>query len=400
MDAFPLPFNYDPIRLTHDANRLEDLARLPQPGPHHNGEWTGVAIHSAGGVQSTAPIFPSLVPYEFTQEAEEAPYLKSILLSLPFPLQVVRVLWLPPGGAIAPHVDFDTNFQFGLIRLHIPLKTNPDIEFLISGKQYDMRVGELWYGDFSKPHQVTNRGSQMRLHAVIDVEITDELLALMPPEYLAEQAKAGPFSKHLPALHATDDLWSFECRFFVPGTVLPLLVLGRLADMISGASAKVLLAGNELVLLLNEKPLQARSRLRRAVLVSRPPAGLLPSPSAVEQLSENSSARRSRSSGGLDLRQGWCCSRESDSGAANRFRSPITSEQLHAPCGYEEKTLQDQDERRTHLRSSQPVGGAPRSPTFASDSPGQSLPRDLWQGEPPPEGGLDTIPRSHPNNLP
>jgi len=254
MDAFPLPFNYDPIRLTHDANRLEDLARLPQPGPHHNGEWTGVAIHSAGGVQSTAPFFPSLVPYEFTQEAEEAPYLKSILLSLPFPLQVVRVLWLPPGGAIAPHVDFDTNFQFGLIRLHIPLKTNPDIEFLISGKQYDMRVGELWYGDFSKPHQVTNRGSQMRLHAVIDVEITDELLALMPPEYLAEQAKAGPFSKHLPALHATDDLWSFECRFFVPGTVLPLLVLGRLADMISGASAKVLLAGNELVLLLNEKP--------------------------------------------------------------------------------------------------------------------------------------------------
>lgn len=254
MDAFTLPFNFDPVRLAQDANQLEGLSRLRQPGPHHKGEWTGVAIRSAAGVQSTAPSFPSLEPYKFTAEADHAPYLKSILSSLPFPLEVVRVLWLPPGGVIGTHIDFHTNFQFGLIRLHIPLRTNPDIEFVISGRQYQMQVGELWYGDFSKPHQVTNRGSQVRLHAVVDVEINDELLALMPPEYVTEQAEAGPISKYRPELDMTDDLSSFECRFFVPGTVLPLLVLGKLTELLSGASAKISRADDKLVLLLNDKP--------------------------------------------------------------------------------------------------------------------------------------------------
>jgi Aspartyl/Asparaginyl beta-hydroxylase len=254
MDAFTLPFNFDPMRLAQDADQLEGLSRLRQPGPHHKGEWTGVAIHSAGGVQSTAPSFPSLEPYRFTPEADHAPYLKSVLSSLPFPLEVVRVLWLPPGGVIGTHIDFHTNFQFGLVRLHIPLKTNPDIEFLISGRRCEMQVGELWYGDFSKPHQVTNRGSQARLHAVVDIEINDELLALMPPEYVTEQAEAGPISKHRPELDMADDLSSFECRFFVPGTVLPLLVLGKLIELLSGASAKIGRADDKLVLLLNDKP--------------------------------------------------------------------------------------------------------------------------------------------------
>ena len=254
MDAYKLPFNFDPIRLAQDAKRLEGLIGLPQPGPHHKGEWTGVAIHSAGGVQSAAPSFPSLEHYEFTAEADYAPYLKDILLSLPFPLQVVRVLWLPPGGMIGTHFDFDTNFQFGLIRAHIPLQTNPDVEFLISGGRYDMQVGEFWYGDFSKPHRVTNHGSQVRLHAVVDMEINDELLLLMPTEYITDQAQLGPISKHRPALKQTNDLGSFECRFFVPGTVLPLLVLGSLIELMSGASAEVRCSDGELVLLLNGEP--------------------------------------------------------------------------------------------------------------------------------------------------
>jgi hypothetical protein len=254
-DAFKLPVDLDPVRLAQDAIRLENLSRQRQPGPYHNGDWTGVAMHSSGGLQSAAPSFPSLEPYKFTLEADHAPYLKEILCSLPFPLEVVRVLWLPPGGSIGTHVDFDTNFQFGLVRLHIPLKTNPDIEFLIAGRRYDMRVGEFWYGDFSQPHQVTNRGTDARLHAVVDVEINDELLALLPPDYVAAQLELGPISKNRPTLNLKDDLSSFECRFFVPGTVLPLLVLGRLSELVAGAQARVLCGEDDLTLLLNDKPL-------------------------------------------------------------------------------------------------------------------------------------------------
>ncbi|HLG54325.1 MAG TPA: aspartyl/asparaginyl beta-hydroxylase domain-containing protein [Vicinamibacterales bacterium] len=252
MDAFKLPFEFDPVRLADDARRLEGLIRYPQPGPHHKGEWTGIAIHSAGGIQSAAPGFPSLDPFAFTAEADCAPYLKEILRTLPFPLHVVRVLGLPPGGVIGTHFDFDTTFQFGLIRTHIPLQTNPDVEFLIAGRRYDMRVGEFWYGDFSKPHHVTNRGTRVRLHAVADIEVNDELLALIPTQYLLDQSQLGPISRHRPPLDRTDDLPSFECRFFVPGTVLPLLVMGNLKDLVAGASAEVRCAGGELILLLND----------------------------------------------------------------------------------------------------------------------------------------------------
>lgn len=253
-DAFRLPLTFDPVRLEEDARRLEVLGRSPQPGPHHNGEWTGVAIHSAGGIQSADPGFPGLKPYAFTAEADHAPYLRGILTSLSLPLQVVRVLALPAGGIIETHIDFDTNFQFGLVRLHIPLRTNDAVEFLIAGRRYDMRVGEIWFGDFSRPHTVTNGGNRLRLHAVLDVEITDRLLGLLPPGYVARQAALGPISTHRPVLDRSDDLGSFECRFRVPGTVLPLLVMGRLVELVRGAAACVRHADDGLVLLLDGRP--------------------------------------------------------------------------------------------------------------------------------------------------
>jgi hypothetical protein len=253
LHAFKLPFAFDSARLADDASRLLHLVRSPQPGPYHNGEWTGVAIHSAGGVQSAAPGFPSMADYAFTAEADSVPYLKEILASLPFRLQVVRVLWLPPGGVIESHFDFDTNFQFGLVRLHIPLESNPDVEFLIAGQRVDMRVGELWYGDFSQPHQVANRGGQARLHAVLDVELGDEILAQMPPAYVAAQEKLGPISRSRPELSFGDDLSGFECRFFVPGNVLPLLAMAPLPVLVLGASAHLQCCNGRLVLALNDK---------------------------------------------------------------------------------------------------------------------------------------------------
>lgn len=254
MDAFRLPLVFDPVRLAQDVSRLEGLSRLPQPGPYHKGEWTGIALYSTGGVQSAAPAFPSLFPYQFTADAAHAPYLCEILSSFPFPLHVVRVLRLQAGGLIRAHFDFDTTFQFGLVRLHIPLQTNPDVEFLIAGRRYDMRVGELWYGDFSQLHEVANRGNAARLHAVVDAELNDELLRLLPDDYVEQQARLGPLSKHRPELNRTDELDSFECRFFVPGTVLPLLVLGSLSELVAGATASIRCAEKALVLLLNDKP--------------------------------------------------------------------------------------------------------------------------------------------------
>jgi hypothetical protein len=168
---------------------------------------------------------------------------------------------LPPGGVIESHFDFDTNFQFGLVRLHLPLQTNPQVEFLLAGLRLDMKVGELWYADFSKPHQVTNKGGEARIHAVLDVEVDDALLAAMPPAYVSLQAELGPISTFRPELPFDDDPSCFECRFFVPGKVLPLLAMGPLAVLASGARAEIWSCDGRLVLTLDDKPHCGLSRV-------------------------------------------------------------------------------------------------------------------------------------------
>lgn len=252
--ACKLPFEFDPDRLAEDVDSLETFARESQPGPYHKGEWTGLAIHASGGIQSAAPGFPSMEPYAFTPEADYAPYLKSILEGLDFSLEVVRALWLPPGGQIGRHYDFDINFQFGLCRLHIPMRTNADVSFLIAGKRVEMRVGEFWYGDFAQPHEVINRGPTARVHAVLDVEINQALLSLLPEAIVAEQAQEGSISIRRGAASAVEDLKACEGDFFVPRTVLPFLKLGRLAEMAAGAKAQVRADDEGLVLMLDGTP--------------------------------------------------------------------------------------------------------------------------------------------------
>jgi hypothetical protein len=246
-----LPMTFDPDRLLDDLMALRDHQRQPQPGPYHNGEWTGISLHSAGGQPGAAPSFPSLKEYTFTPAIDRTPYFKEILSSLPFRLQVVRILSLPPGGRIGEHFDFFSNFQFGLVRLHVPIVTHPDVEFLIEGERCRWREGEFWYGDFSKPHSVSNGSDVTRVHLVIDSEINEPFLSMLPAAYVAEQAKKGITLASPEHKVQEEELRRYECRFDIPGTIMPFLVLGRLEDLIKGSSAQVVCVESRLLVLID-----------------------------------------------------------------------------------------------------------------------------------------------------
>ena len=57
------------------------------------------------------------------------------------------------------------------MRLHIPVITNPDVEFLLNGTSVVMNEGECWYLRLSDPHSVANRGRTARVHLVIDATV-------------------------------------------------------------------------------------------------------------------------------------------------------------------------------------------------------------------------------------
>jgi mannose-6-phosphate isomerase-like protein (cupin superfamily) len=61
------------------------------------------------------------------------------------------------------------------VRLHIPVVTNPEVEFVLNGVRVEMKEGECWYHNFNLPHRVANRGTVDRVHLVLDCVLNDWL---------------------------------------------------------------------------------------------------------------------------------------------------------------------------------------------------------------------------------
>ena len=253
--AIRLPRTYDKDRLVADLSVLRDVESAPQPGPYHKGEWTGIALHSIGGKDSVFPSAPGLDEYRDTESLRRTPYFKSVLDDLQCPKEVVRVLFLPPQGHIKDHFDFHTSFQFGLLRLHIPIITHPDVVFMIDGERVTWAPGELWYGDFSKVHSVRNDSPIVRAHMVIDVQINEFLLDLFPADFVARRRAEG-ISMTRDAMPASEgELRRFICDFRIPGELMPMFVIGKpLTSLIKGAVAAVRVIDGKLTVLINNEP--------------------------------------------------------------------------------------------------------------------------------------------------
>jgi len=271
-----LPRTYDVERLKRDLEALCEVRRAAQPGPYHQGEWTGIALHSMGGKQSVFPSAAGTDHYQETEELARAPYCQEILRELKCPKEVVRILFLPPAGHIKDHFDFHTSFPFGLLRLHIPIVTHPDVEFVIDGQRVSWKEGELWYGDFSKVHSVKNNSPVVRVHMVIDVQINDFILSLFPPDFV-ERRRAEGISITTDPLPASEaELRSFTCDFRIPGEFMPMFVIGKpLASLAKGTNAAVRLINGELTVLIDNQPAFRLERLEGEVFgISGLPPGM------------------------------------------------------------------------------------------------------------------------------
>jgi hypothetical protein len=253
--AVRLPRTYDPDLLVRDLQVLSDVPTAPQPGPYHKGEWTGIALHSMGGKDSVFPSSPGMDHYQETENLKRTPYFKKILDELKCPKEVVRILFLPPGGHIKNHFDFQTSFQFGLVRLHIPILTHPDVAFIIDGQRMSWKPGELWYGDFSRVHSVKNDSQMVRVHIVMDVQINDFLLSLFPEDFVARRRAEG-ISMTREAMPASEaELRRFVCDFRIPGEFMPMFVIGKpLSTLAKGAVASVRLVDGKLTVMVNNEP--------------------------------------------------------------------------------------------------------------------------------------------------
>jgi hypothetical protein len=178
-DRLQLPFHFDPSRLREDLDALGNAAWLEHfVKQNYDGDWSVIPLRAqAGAVHPVMLMYSNPAATEFTDTPllARTPYFRRVLQDFACPLHCVRLMRLTPGSAIKEHRDDDLAAEFGSARLHIPITTNPDTDFRLNGTRVIMRPGSVWYLRLSDPHSVANRGTDDRVHLVIDAVVNDWL---------------------------------------------------------------------------------------------------------------------------------------------------------------------------------------------------------------------------------
>lgn len=176
-----LPLVFDRVRLRQDLDGLRD----GDWSPHFNqrqyeGEWSGVPLRSTP--RAHVPLYPDPTSNEFVDlpVLDRCPYLREVLAAFDCPLTFVRLLKLGPGSNIREHRDHCLSYEDGEVRIHIPVQTNPDVEFVVDGQALPLREGEAWYINFNLPHRIFNGSTTDRVHLVIDCRLNAWLDAMFP----------------------------------------------------------------------------------------------------------------------------------------------------------------------------------------------------------------------------
>jgi hypothetical protein len=74
---------------------------------------------------------------------------------------------LKAGGVIAPHRDTHPSFSH-THRIHVPIKTNPGVRFMINGRPHKFEVGKAYEINNQRNHSVINSGSEDRITFIFD----------------------------------------------------------------------------------------------------------------------------------------------------------------------------------------------------------------------------------------
>jgi hypothetical protein len=184
-----LPLQFEAALLQADLRQITADAFVPHFNTrYYQGDWSVAPLRSVGG--RPGHIYPDPTArnaFADTPLLARCPYVRRVLASFPCPQQAVRFMRLKAGSSIREHRDYRLGFEDGEVRLHIPVLTNPEVEFVLDGVPVAMKEGQCWYHNFNLPHRVANRGTVDRVHLVLDCVINDWLRQLL----LSADAAAG-----------------------------------------------------------------------------------------------------------------------------------------------------------------------------------------------------------------
>jgi hypothetical protein len=178
-DRICLPVAHDGDRLREDLDRISGATWVDHfVKQNYEGDWDVLPLrYSAGATHPILQAASSATTKEFDDSPllDMAPAIRAAIDWFQCPIQTVRLMRLTPGSIIKEHFDYDLAAEWGTARIHIPIMTNPQVEFMVNRIPVVMAPGSVWYLRLSDPHSVANRGTTDRVHLVIDCTTNDWL---------------------------------------------------------------------------------------------------------------------------------------------------------------------------------------------------------------------------------
>lgn len=156
-----LPIKFDAVALASEVSSLPSSAWVAHPNafPGNNAvrliTTDGMATDAIGGRMAA------------TDYLRACPYIMELMSELGGTWGRSRLMGLAPGAEVPAHADSHYYWRTH-IRIHIPVITNPGVEFTCAGETVHMAAGECWVFDSFQRHEVHNRGDAHRTHLVLD----------------------------------------------------------------------------------------------------------------------------------------------------------------------------------------------------------------------------------------
>jgi hypothetical protein len=205
-----LPLRFDVAALQAASAAFSEDAWHPHFNTgYYEGDWSGLELRAFEDAH--LPLAPGTGEIRDTAHCDA--FWRSQLARLQTQLCSARLLRLGPGGSIREHRDYDLGRPDSDLRLHIPIVTDEQVDFLLDGRRIPMQVGECWFLDLSQPHRVENHGGHARIHLVVDCRPSPWLLAQIeagqastPPSQLSRGVEA--FQAFRDYVHAQPELES------------------------------------------------------------------------------------------------------------------------------------------------------------------------------------------------
>lgn len=174
-ELLKLSFEFDEEKLFQDTKYIQEDYWVSHPNTSaYEGKWEVCSLTSPSGDIKDIVACEN-IEYKETSLLKKTIYIKEVLDCFKTKIEAVRFMKLGAKSSIKEHTDKGSCIEDGFARIHIPITSNKNVEFILDGNKHQMNTASCYYMDAHKPHSVKNSGDEDRIHLLIDCHVNEWL---------------------------------------------------------------------------------------------------------------------------------------------------------------------------------------------------------------------------------